>query len=108
MHFDDLFLVGDVVPVPVSLPALSDNLDQHSTCWAYWDVRDAALIRFHINFSFLIFDQLLIQRLDIHTGVLHWLVGVATGNFNGQTRYGSRRWRFRRRSFFLRSLSQER
>ena len=108
MHFDDLLLVGDVVPVTVGFPAVGDDLYKNSPGGRFWNVRNTALISLDVDFGFFVFDKMLFESLDVDASVFDRFVGVAARHFDRQTRDGRGRWGFGRRSFVLLGLGEKR
>jgi len=105
MDFDDLLLIGDVMPVAVGFPAFGDDLNEDATGGCCRNVSDAAWIGFDVDFGFFIFDEVLVESFYVDAGVLHRLVGVAARDFDGETWDGS--GSLGRRSFALLTLSEE-
>ena len=82
MNLDGLFGIGDVEPMPIGLPAFRHNLNQYAALRGLRNVCDTGLIRLHVNFGFLVFNRVLLDGLEVNTGILDRLVTVAAGNFN--------------------------
>jgi hypothetical protein len=56
MNPDDLLGVGDVVPVPVGLPAFGDNLNEYATDRRLWNMGDALQVGLDVDFRLFVFD----------------------------------------------------
>jgi hypothetical protein len=56
MNLDDLLGVRDVVPVPVSLPAFGNNLNEDASCRRFGNVGDALQVGLDVYFGFFVFD----------------------------------------------------
>ena len=91
MNLDDLFGIGEVVPVAVGLPAFGDDLDQHTALRRVGNVGKPLHVGFHVDFGFFVFDQVIFFGFDVDAGVLDGLVGIAAGDFDGEARNGSGR-----------------
>ena len=85
MNLDDLLGVGDVEPVPVSLPAFRDNLNEDASHRWLWNVGDALHVGLDVDFGLFVFDQTILLRFEIDAGVFDGLVGVAAGDFDSET-----------------------
>ena len=85
MNLDGLLGICDVIPMSISLPAFRHNLNQNAPLRSLRDVSDTGLIRFHVDFRFLVLNRVLLDGLKVDASVLHRLVAVASGNFNPQS-----------------------
>ena len=56
MNLYDLLGIGDVVPVPVSLPAFRDNLNEDASCGRFWNVGNALHVGLDVDFGLFVFD----------------------------------------------------
>ena len=56
MNLDDLFGVGDVVPVPVGLPAFRDNLNEDAADGRLRNMGDALHVGLDVEFGLFVFD----------------------------------------------------
>ena len=55
MHLDDLLLIRDVKPAPVTVPTFRDDLNQCSAQWSVGNVRDAVTIGLYVEFQLFVF-----------------------------------------------------
>src|ERR1700740_753649 len=103
MNLDDLPGVGDVVPMPVGLPAICDNLNEDATKGRLWNMSDALPVGLDVEFRLFVFDQVIFLRLQVDAGVFNGLVLVAPGDFDCDAGNRRRRGRFFGRRGLLRA-----
>lgn len=99
MNRDGLLGIGDVIPVAVGFPAISDDLNENATERNIRNVGDALLIGLDADLGLLVLDAAFLVCLQVDAGVFDGFVGVATCDFDREAiaRSGSRVfWRRRR------------
>ena len=84
MNRNRLLGIGDVIPVAVGFPAVGDDLDQHAAEGDIRQMSDTFLIGLYADLGLLVLDAAFLDRLQVDAGVFDGLVGLATGDFNGE------------------------
>jgi len=103
MNLDDLLGIGDVVPVPVGLPAFRDNLNENTSRRRLGNMGNTLHVGLDVEFRLFIFDQSIFLCLEIYAGIFNRLVGVAAGDFDREAGNGSGRRRLLWRRGLLRA-----
>ena len=95
MNLDDLLGIGDVVPLSIWLPTLGDHLNEHAADRWLRKMGDAVFVGLDVLFRLFIFDEVVLLGLDVDAGIIHRLIGITTGDFDGEAgdRSGIFLWR---------------
>ena len=84
MNLDDLFRIGDVVPLSVGLPTFGHHLNQNTAQRWLGKVGDAIFVCFDVLFRFLVLDEVVLFGFDVDAGIVNGFVSIATSDLDGE------------------------